>query len=256
MYGTNRIRDLFVSCYQIAVRAALATTELPALLPPAAKGRTIVVGAGKGAAQLARSFEQAYSHEISSGLVVTRYGFGVQCQQIEVIEAAHPVPDANSAVAAQRLLQLVSDLSPDDTVIALITGGGSALLAAPLPPLPMTLADEIELNEQLLSSGLAIGAMNTIRRHVSAIKGGRLGAATLPAKLFTLLVSDVPGDDPAEVASGRPILATALLMTPSQSSVRIDCNYPTTSLRLCILMQLHASISVLRLIFWLRRRRA
>ena len=200
MYGTNRIRDLFVSCYQIAVRAALATTELPALLPPAAKGRTIVVGAGKGAAQLARSFEQAYSHEISSGLVVTRYGFGVQCQQIEVIEAAHPVPDANSAIAAQRLLQLVSGLSPDDTVIALITGGGSALLAAPLPP--MTLADEIELNERLLSSGLAIGAMNTIRRHVSAIKGGRLGVATLPAKLVTLLVSDVPGDDPAEVASG------------------------------------------------------
>ena len=200
MHSANSIRDLFVSCYQVAVSAALATTELAALLPPAAKGRTIVIGAGKGVAQLVRSFEQLYPHPISSGLVATRYGFGVRCQQVEIIEAAHPVPDANSAIAAQRILQLVSNLSPDDTVIALITGGGSALLAAPLPP--MTLNDEIQLNEQLLSSGLAIGAMNTIRRHTSTIKGGRLGAATLPAKLVTFLVSDVPGDDPAEIASG------------------------------------------------------
>ena len=200
MLGCDSVRDLFVSCYRVAVAAALATTELSALLPPVAKGRTIVVGAGKGAAQLARSFEQIYPQAISSGLVVTRYGFGACCQHIEIIEAAHPVPDANSALAAQRILRLVANLSPDDTVIALITGGGSALLAAPLPP--MTLADEIKLNEQLLSSGLPIGAINTIRRHVSAIKGGRLGAATLPAKLVTFLVSDVPGDDPAEVASG------------------------------------------------------
>ena len=200
MSGAKRIRDLFVSCYQVAVSAALATAELPALLPPAPKGRTIVVGAGKGAAQLARSFEMVYPHEISTGLIVTRYGFGVQCQRIDVIEASHPVPDANSAIAARRILQMVRGLSPDDIVIALITGGGSALLAAPLAP--MTLADEIKLNEQLLSSGLAISAMNTIRRHVSAIKGGRLGAATLPAKLVTFLISDVPGDDPAEIASG------------------------------------------------------
>ena len=200
MLGDKSVRDFFIGCYQVAVDAAIADADLEALLPPAAKGRTIVVGAGKGAAQLAQSLERVYRHEISSGLVVTRYGFGAQCEQIEVIEAAHPVPDANSAIAAERMLQAVSGLSADDTVIALITGGGSALLAAPLPP--MTLADEVELNKQLLASGAPIGEMNTIRRHVSAIKGGRLGAAALPARLVSFLVSDVPGDDPSEVASG------------------------------------------------------
>ena len=198
--ASSSVRDFFIGCYRVAIEAALADTGLKELLPPAPKGRSIVIGAGKGAAQLAQSFERVYPHEISSGLVVTRYGFGGRCEKIEVIEAAHPVPDANSEVAAQRLLHLVRGLSPDDMVIALITGGGSALLAAPLPP--MSLADEIELNKQLLASGAPIGEMNTIRRHVSAIKGGRLGVATLPAKLVTFLVSDVPGDDPAEVASG------------------------------------------------------
>ena len=200
MLSNNNVRDFFIGCYRVAVAAAFANAELKALLPPEPRGRTIVIGAGKGAAQLAQKFEQVYLHEISSGLVVTRYGFGTQCEQIEIIEAAHPVPDSNSAIAAQRLLHAVRGLTADDTVIALITGGGSALLAAPLPP--MSLADEIELNKQLLASGAPISEMNTIRRHVSAIKGGRLGAATLPAKLVSFLVSDVPGDDPAEVASG------------------------------------------------------
>ena len=192
----------FQDCYAAAIAAAQVTDIWQEYLPAPPKGRLVVVGAGKGAAQLAQSFERAYAHPLE-GVVVTRYGFAVPCERIKIIEAAHPLPDENSHLAAQALLQAVSGLGQDDLVIALITGGGSALLAAPLAP--MTLEGEIAVNDALLRSGAPIGAMNTLRRHISAIKGGRLAEAASPAKLITYCVSDVPGDDPAEIASGPTI---------------------------------------------------
>ena len=151
---------------------------------------------------MAAAFEKAWDGPIE-GLVVTRYGYAAPCERIEIIEAAHPVPDAAGLTASKRLLEKVSGLTADDLVVALISGGGSALLPSPAPGL--TLADEIAVNEALLASGAPIAAMNTIRKHVSTIKGGRLAAAAYPAKVVSLVVSDIPGDDPALVASGPTI---------------------------------------------------
>ncbi|MGO3741456.1 glycerate kinase type-2 family protein [Kerstersia sp.] len=137
------------------------------------------------------------------GVVVTRYGHAVPCRQIEIIEAAHPVPDSSGAAAAQRVLDCVAGLGPDDLVIGLFSGGGSALLAAPLPG--VSLADKQALNRALLASGASISEMNCVRRHLSAIKGGRLAAACYPARVVNLLISDVPGDDPADIASGPTV---------------------------------------------------
>lgn len=163
------------------------------------KGRTVVIGAGKASAQMARAFEKAWTGELS-GLVVTRYGYAERCERIEIVEAAHPVPDQAGFEAAQRLMQMVSGLGPDDLVVALISGGGSSLLPAPAPGL--SLDDEQAINRVLLASGAPIGVMNLIRNQFSTIKGGRLAAAAAPARVATLVVSDVPGDDPALVASG------------------------------------------------------
>ena len=196
------VRHLFQACFQIAVNAAMPEGALADVLPSKPKGRTIVVGAGKGATQLASCFEKLYPYPIE-GLIVTRYGFGIPCTRLDSIEAAHPVPDKNSAIAAKRLLEIVAGLREEDLVVALMTGGGSALLAAPLAP--MTLQDEILLNQKLLGSAVPIGAMNTLRRHLSAIKGGRLAAAAQPAAVITYVISDVPGDDPSEVASGPTV---------------------------------------------------
>ncbi len=201
----NDIRSFFRQCYETAIQAAHPHETLRKLLPNPPKGRLIVVGAGKGAAHLAQSFERLYPYPLE-GIVVTRYGFGAECARIKIIEASHPVPDKNSAIAAKEILNSVRDLTQDDLVVALITGGGSALLAAPLAP--MTLEDEILVNDALLSSGAPIGKMNTLRRHLSQIKGGRLADAAAPAKVLTYLVSDVPGDDPAEVASGPTVAGT------------------------------------------------
>ena len=194
--------EFFKECYGVAIAAAQPDEALARLLPEPPRGRLVVVGAGKGAAQLAQSFERLYVGALS-GVVVTRYGYGAKCDRIEVIEAAHPVPDKNSFIAGERLLEAVNGLSEDDLVVALICGGGSALLAAPIAP--MALDDEIVLNQALLSSGAPIGEMNTLRRHLSKIKGGRLAEAAKPARVVTYLVSDVPGDDPAEVASGPTV---------------------------------------------------
>ncbi|MDQ2705075.1 MAG: glycerate kinase, partial [Pseudomonadota bacterium] len=190
------------SIYEAAVAAADPERTIRAHLPAKPKGRTIVVGAGKGAAQMAAAFEKAWDGPIE-GLVVTRYGYAATCERIEIIEAAHPVPDEAGLAASKRLLEKVSGLTADDLVVALISGGGSALLPSPAPGL--TLADEIAVNEALLASGAPISAMNTIRKHVSTIKGGRLAAAAHPAKVISLVVSDIPGDDPALVASGPTI---------------------------------------------------
>src|SRR5690606_5726178 len=182
-----------------AVAQAQPALAVARHLPAPPRGRTVVIGAGKASAQMARAFERAWSGEIS-GLVVTRYGYAESCERIEIVEAAHPVPDAAGLQAAARLMELVSGLDADDLVVALISGSGSSLLPAPAPGL--TLEDEQAVNRALLASGAPIGVMNLIRNQFSTIKGGRLAAAAAPARLATLVVSDVPGDDPALVASG------------------------------------------------------
>lgn len=194
-------RSFLTSLFVEAVRAADPATGISAHLPEKPKGRTVVVGAGKGAAQMARALEALWDGTLE-GVVVTRYGYGCETRNIKIIEASHPVPDAAGLIASQSLLAAVGDLTQDDLVIALICGGGSALL--PAPPAGMTLDDEIAVNEALLASGAPISAMNVLRKHLSTIKGGRLAAST-KARVVSLIVSDIPGDNPAHVASGPTI---------------------------------------------------
>ncbi|MFM9842651.1 MAG: glycerate kinase [Dongiaceae bacterium] len=195
-------RELLRSLFQAAVNAADPARLVPRHLPPRPRGRTIVVGAGKASAAMARALEQSWDGPLQ-GLVVTRYGHSVPCQRIEIVEAAHPVPDAKGAGAAARMLELVKGLTADDLVIALISGGASALLVAPATGL--TLADKQAVTKQLLASGADIAEMNCLRKHLSAIKGGRLAAAAAPARVVSLLISDVPGDDPGVIGSGPTV---------------------------------------------------
>ncbi len=199
-----RYRAELGKMFDAAVMAALPRQTLAGRLPARPKGKTIVIGAGKGTAQLAQEFEKQWGAPVQ-GLVVTRYGYGAETQHIEICEAAHPVPDQAGFEATQRIISMLSNLTEDDLVIALITGGGSALLPAPLDGL--TLSDEQTLCKALLASGAPISAMNTIRKHFSAVKGGRLAKLAYPAKVHTIIVSDIPGDTPSEVASG-PTLAS------------------------------------------------
>lgn len=192
-------RALLQEMFAAAVDAAQPRHCLPPHLPPPPTGRTLVIGAGKASAEMARVVEQHWPGPLR-GLVVTRYGYKVPCERIEIIEAAHPVPDDAGLLAAQRILALVHGLTENDLVICLISGGGSALL--PLPGEGLALADKQALNRDLLKSGATISEMNCVRRHLSAIKGGRLAAACYPARLVTLAISDVPGDDPINIASG------------------------------------------------------
>jgi hydroxypyruvate reductase len=194
---------LLKKMFDAAIAAAQPALCLPAHLPGKPKGRTIVIGAGKASAAMARALEDNWDGPLE-GAVVTRSGYGVACDKIEIIEAAHPLPDAAGIEAAQKIAGLVRDLSADDLVIALISGGGSALLAAPLPGL--TLDDKRVLGAALLASGASISEINCVRRHLSALKGGRLGALCAPAQVVALLISDVPGDDAIDIASG-PTLA-------------------------------------------------
>ena len=195
-------KALLRSLFDAAVAAAQPALCLPAHLPSRPKGRTIVIGAGKASAAMARALEDHWDGPLE-GLVVTRYGYEVPCQRIEIVQAAHPVPDAAGLHAAQRIRALVTGLTADDLVIALISGGGSSLLVAPGEGL--TLADKQAVNAALLASGATISEMNCVRRHLSSIKGGRLGAACHPAQLLTLLISDVPGDAPTNIASGPTV---------------------------------------------------
>jgi len=195
-------KPFFESLFQAAVEAADPRKVVRNFLPARPRGRTIVVGAGKGAAQMAQAFEEAWEGPLE-GAVVTRYGYGASTRRIAVLEAAHPVPDAAGLEGSRHLLRLLSNLTEDDLVVALICGGGSALL--PSPPPGMTLEDEIAVNEALLASGAPISAMNAVRKHLSAIKGGRLAAAAYPARVVSLIVSDIPGDNPALVSSGPTI---------------------------------------------------
>ncbi|MGE6744064.1 glycerate kinase type-2 family protein [Allorhizobium pseudoryzae] len=195
-------KPFLAALFDVAVQAADPLTGIRAHLPePPPSGRTVVIGAGKGAAQMAAALETLWPGPLT-GIVVTRYGYGCETRGIEVLEAAHPVPDEAGLAAGARLLDLVSGLTENDLLIALVCGGGSALL--PAPPEGLTLADEIAVNEVLLASGAPISAMNMVRKHVSRIKGGRLAAAT-HARVVSLLVSDIPGDNPAAIASGPTI---------------------------------------------------
>ncbi len=191
--------------FDAAVAAAQPALCLPPHLPPPPKGRTIVIGAGKASAAMAMALEAHWPGPLE-GLVVTRYGYQQPCQRIEIVQAAHPVPDAAGLAASQRIAQLVTGLSPDDLVIALISGGGSSLLVA--PGAGLTLADKQAINKALLASGATISEMNCVRRHLSSLKGGRLGALCHPARLLTLLISDVPGDSPMDIASGPTVADT------------------------------------------------
>ncbi|MEZ5668192.1 MAG: glycerate kinase [Alphaproteobacteria bacterium] len=192
--------------FDAAVAAADPMRCVPPQLPPRPRGRTIVLGAGKASAVMAQAVEAAWpadpAHPLE-GLVVTRYGHGAPCDRIEIVEAAHPVPDDAGLAAAGRILALARDAGPDDLVLCLISGGGSALLTRPAAGIGF--ADKQALNKALLDSGAAIGEINTVRKHVSAIKGGRLAAAAAPARVLTLAISDVPGDDPAVIASGPTV---------------------------------------------------
>jgi glycerate 2-kinase len=204
-------RDLLAHLYRAAVQQALPSHTLAGFLPPVPKGRTLVLGAGKAGGAMAHALDALWPQEAPvSGLVVTRYGHtpprssdAAPHQRIEVVEAAHPVPDAAGLAAAQRILALTEGLTEDDLVICLISGGGSSLLTLPAPGI--TLADKQRINKMLLDSGASIQEMNCVRKHLSAIKGGRLAAACHPAQVVTLLISDVPGDDPSVIASGPTV---------------------------------------------------
>ena len=200
--STTETSELLRRMFEAAIAAAQPALCVPRHLPATPKGRLVVIGAGKASASMARAVEDHWSGPLS-GLVVTRYGYAVPCQRIEIVEAAHPVPDAAGEAAAERLLQFVAGLTEDDLVLCLISGGGSSLLPLALPGL--TLADKQALNKALLASGASITEMNCVRRHLSSIKGGRLAAACAPARVMNLLLSDVPGDDPIDIASGPTV---------------------------------------------------
>jgi hydroxypyruvate reductase len=195
-------RALLRRLFDAAIASADPAKCVPPHLPAPPPGRTVVVGAGKASAAMARAVEDHWPGALT-GLVVTRYGHGVPCRRIEIVEAAHPVPDAAGRAAAQRILDMVRGLSADDLVLCLISGGGSALLALPAPGI--TLDEKRAVTSQLLASGATIAEMNAVRKHLSAIKGGRLAAAAAPAEVLALLISDVPGDDPATIASGPTV---------------------------------------------------
>ncbi|MBG6166191.1 hydroxypyruvate reductase [Labrenzia sp. EL_195] len=191
------LRQLF----QRAVEVADPMKSLAAFLPEKPDGRVVVVGAGKASARMAEAVEDVWGP--CEGLVITRYGYGRPCQGVEIVEAAHPVPDEAGLVATRRMLDLVGSLEDNDFVLALISGGASALLIAPAGEI--SLSEKQDVNQKLLNSGAPIGQMNTVRKHLSAVKGGQLAAAASPARMQALLLSDVPGDDPAEIGSGPTV---------------------------------------------------
>jgi glycerate 2-kinase len=188
--------------FDAAIASAQPSLCIPPHLPAAPRGRLIVIGAGKASAAMARSVEDHWPGALS-GLVVTRYGYSVPCQHIEIAESAHPVPDAAGMRSAERMLEVVKNLHADDLVLCLISGGGSALLPLPAPGLTLDIKQTV--NRLLLACGATISEVNCVRRHLSAIKGGRLAAACHPARVLTLLISDVPGDRPIDIASGPTV---------------------------------------------------
>jgi glycerate-2-kinase len=202
-WDDSRARTALRQIFDAAVAAADPRQVLARHLPPRPRGRIVVVGAGKSAAVMAAAVEQAWPDAPLQGVVVTRYGHAVPTKRIEVVLSSHPVPDANGEAGARRVLQCVKGLGADDLVLVLMSGGASALM--PLPAPGLTLADKQAVNRALLASGANISDMNCVRKHLSAIKGGRLAAAAAPAHVVTLAISDVPGDDPAVIGSGPSV---------------------------------------------------
>jgi glycerate 2-kinase len=205
--------DFLKELFSVAVDRALPQSHLANFLPPPPKGRTVVVGAGKASAAMALALESHWPKEADlSGLVVTRYGHvpsesQTSTSRIEIIQASHPVPDEMSVLAANRIIKVVQGLTDQDLVIALISGGGSSLLTLPCEGL--TLQDKQKINQSLLNCGASIDQINCVRKHLSQIKGGRLGMAAFPAKVITICISDVPGDDPQTIASGPTLPDTS-----------------------------------------------
>lgn len=197
-----RPKEFLTRLFRVAVQSCQAESCIPAFLPLPPKGRTIVVGAGKAAAAMAQAFERHWDRHVE-GVVVTRYGYAVPCKYIRVVEAAHPLPDSAGATAARLVQEQVDGLTADDLVVCLFSGGGSALLELPLPGL--TLADVQSVNRDLLRSGATIAEVNCVRRHLSGIKGGSLAVRCAPARVVNLLISDVPGDQPHDIASGPTV---------------------------------------------------
>jgi hydroxypyruvate reductase len=216
-------QHLLQAMFHAALAAADPLRVLPPHLPPPPRGRTVVVGAGKAAAAMAQAVEQNWDGPLS-GLVVTRYGHALPCQRIAVVEASHPMPDAAGLAAAQRIRQLVGGLSADDLVLCLLSGGGSSLLS--LPADALTLADKRGLNLQLLRSGATITEINCVRKHLSAIKGGRLALAAQPAQLVSLIISDVPGDDLSVIASGPTVADASTRQEALEILERYDLSVP------------------------------
>lgn len=198
----QRSRELLRAMFDAAIAAAQPARCVPSHLPAKPSGRLIVIGSGKASAAMAKAVEDHWSGDLS-GFVVTRYGYAVPCKRIEIFESAHPVPDARSFEGAQRMLATVRGLTSDDLVLCLMSGGASSLLVAPIQGL--TLEDKRLVNRALLNCGASIGEMNCVRRHLSAVKGGRLAVACYPAKVITLVISDVPGDEPRDIGSGPTI---------------------------------------------------
>ena len=209
-------RESLLELFRAALSAVDPIRVVPTGLPPPPRGRTVVVGAGKASAAMARAVEDAWRGPLQ-GLVLTRYGHAVSCRRIEIVEAAHPVPDAVGESATIRILDLARRLDEDDLLLALISGGGSALLAAPAPGI--SLAEKQSVSAALLRAGARIGEINAVRKHISSIKGGRLALAAYPAAVHTLAISDVPGDDPATIASG-PTVADPTSLHDAKDVVR------------------------------------
>lgn len=223
-WNDTSARDALNRIFMAAVASADPEKVLQHHLPSPPKGRCVVVGAGKASAAMAAALEAAWPHVDLSGVVVTRYGHAIPTARIEIIEASHPVPDDKSAEAAKRILAAVEGLTADDMVIALISGGGSALMVAPAEG--MTLADKMAVNRALLASGATISEMNAVRKHLSRIKGGRLALAARPAKVVSLLISDVPGDDPSEIASGPTVADPSDIETVREIIARYALDLP------------------------------
>lgn len=226
-WDESKIRLVLRAVFDAAIRSADPAAVLPPHLPEKPIGRCVVVGAGKASAAMAAALDEAWSDVDLSGVVVTRYGHAVPAGRIEIIEAAHPVPDENSLSAANRILACVQGLTANDLVIALLSGGGSALMVAPAGR--MTLEDKKLVNKALLASGATIAEMNTVRKHLSRIKGGRLAQAASPARVVSLLISDVPGDDPSEIASGPTVPDTTSLADVHEIIARYQIELPVAA---------------------------
>ncbi|WP_454702110.1 glycerate kinase type-2 family protein [Agrobacterium burrii] len=225
-WNDSRAKDALNRIFMAAVASADPAKVLQHHLPSPPKGRCVVVGAGKASAAMAAALDKAWADVDLSGVVVTRYGHAVPAGRIQIIEASHPVPDDKSAEAAKRIIAAVEGLTADDMVIALISGGGSALMVAPAEG--MTLADKMAVNRALLASGATISEMNAVRKHLSRIKGGRLALAAKPAKVVSLLISDVPGDDPSEIASGPTVADPSDIETVREIVSRYELDLPET----------------------------